>query len=114
MLPASGLPGSSQLRERLAPQFAVRPDLTPVNTGSGIVYTCDPSVSTAICDYLNTTVAGYYNSTFTNANANIYIAFGTTGLGESDQYWPPTTLRPTAAATSRSHPPSPPLSATQD
>ena len=87
MLPASGLPGSSQLRERLAPQFAVRPDLTPVNTGSGIVYTCDPSVSTAICDYLNTTVAGYYNSTFTNANANIYITFGTTGLGESDQYY---------------------------
>jgi len=27
-----------------------------------------------------------YNSTFTNANANIYITYGTTGLGESEQY----------------------------
>jgi hypothetical protein len=64
----------------------VRPDLTPVNTGSGIVYTCDPTVAAATCNYLNTTVAGHYNDTFTNANANIYITYGTTGLGQSQGY----------------------------
>jgi hypothetical protein len=65
----------------------LRPDLGPVNTGSGITYTCDPSVSSATCDYLNTTVASYYNDTFTNANADIYIEYGTTGLGESTYYF---------------------------
>jgi hypothetical protein len=86
MRPASGKPGSSQLRGRIKPQFKVRPELTPVNTGPGIVYTCDPSVALATCTYLNTTVAGYYNSTFTNANANIYVTYGTTGLAETNQY----------------------------
>jgi hypothetical protein len=54
----------------------------PLATGS-LVYTCDPSVAAATCTYLNTTIAGQYNSTFTNANADIYIQYGTTGLGES-------------------------------
>jgi len=35
------------------------------------------------CDYLNTTVAGGYDSTFTNANALIYIQYGATGLASS-------------------------------
>jgi hypothetical protein len=35
-------------------------------------------VATATCNYLNTTVAGYYNDTFTNANANIYVQYGVT------------------------------------
>ena len=52
------------------------------NAGT-ISYTCDPSVSAATCNYLNTTVAGLYSSTFTNANANIYITYGTTGLAET-------------------------------
>ena len=55
------------------------------NAGT-ITYTCDPSVDAATCTYLNTTVAGHYSSSFTNANANIYITYGTTGLGESLQY----------------------------
>ncbi len=55
------------------------------NAGT-LTYTCDPSVDAATCTYLNTTVAGYYSSSFTNANANIYIQYGTTGLGESNQY----------------------------
>jgi hypothetical protein len=55
-------------------------------TGSGIVYTCASNVAAATCNYLNTTVAGYYSSTFTNANAQIYIQYGATGLGESDGY----------------------------
>ncbi len=74
---------SSQLREPFQARVAARPNLTPVNTGSGVVYTCDPTVAAATCTYLNTTVAGWYNSTFTNANAAIYIQYGTTGLGES-------------------------------
>ena len=48
-----------------------------------ISYTCDPSVSVATCNYLNTTVAGLYGSTFSDANASIYITYGTTGLAET-------------------------------
>jgi hypothetical protein len=46
-------------------------------------FTCDPSVSAATCNYLNTTVAGNYTSTFSNLNADIYIQYGTTGLASS-------------------------------
>lgn len=53
-----------------------------VNAGT-ITYTCDPSVPASTCNYLNTTVAGHYSSTFTNASANIYITYGTTGLAQS-------------------------------
>jgi hypothetical protein len=31
-------------------------------------------------------ISGLYSSTFNNANANIYIQYGTTGLGESSQF----------------------------
>ena len=55
------------------------------NAGT-ITYTCDPSIAVATCTYLNTTVAGNYSSTFTNATANIYITYGTTGLAQSEQY----------------------------
>jgi hypothetical protein len=85
MQPSSAPPASSQARGPLS-RTMVQPNGTPVNTGSGIVYTCDPSVATATCNYLNTTVAGYYNDTFTNANANIYVQYGVTGLGSSTQY----------------------------
>jgi hypothetical protein len=54
-----------------------------------LTYTCDGTVSSidgsGVCGYLNSTVAGIYNSTFTNANANIYITTASTGLGESSQ-----------------------------
>jgi len=50
---------------------------------AGISYTCDPSVAAATCNYLNTTVAGLYSSTFTNANASIYITYGTTDLAST-------------------------------
>jgi hypothetical protein len=55
------------------------------NAGT-ITYTCDPSVAASTCNYLNTTVAGNYSSTFTNASANIYITYGTTGLAETLAY----------------------------
>lgn len=48
-----------------------------------ITYFCDSSVTTSTCTYLNTTIAGHYNSTFSNAKANIYITYGNTGLGQS-------------------------------
>ena len=65
----------------------LQPNGTPVNTGTGIVYTCDVTISMSTCNYLNTTVAGYYNDTFTNANANIYIQLGNTGLGQSEDIY---------------------------
>ncbi len=52
-------------------------------SAAGVSYTCDPTVAAATCHTLNTTIAGLYNSTFSNANADIYIKYGTTSLGES-------------------------------
>jgi hypothetical protein len=52
--------------------------------GNGVItYVCAPGVAAATCNYLNTTVADQYSSTFTNANALIYIQYGTTGLAQS-------------------------------
>ena len=52
---------------------------------SGIIYTCDPNVNAlpGLCNTLNTTTAGLYATTFANANASIYIQFGTSDLGNS-------------------------------
>jgi hypothetical protein len=85
MRPSSATPDLSQAPRSLA-RTMVQPNLTPVNTGSGVVFTCAAGVATATCNYLNTTVAAHYNDTFTNANANIYIQYGNTSLGESVQY----------------------------
>jgi hypothetical protein len=54
----------------------------------GLTYTCDPTINAdsyaGLCNYLNTNIASLYNSTFTNANATIYISFNSAaGLGES-------------------------------
>ncbi len=69
-----------------------RPDLsTAASTGgSGIVYTCDPTitaVSSTACNTLNTTIAALYRSAFSNANASIYITMGSTGAGMSNYYY---------------------------
>jgi hypothetical protein len=48
-----------------------------------LTYTCDPGIATATCSYLNSTIAGQYNGTFTNASANIYIQYGSTGLAQT-------------------------------
>ena len=53
---------------------------------AAVTFTCDPNVNTTVaglCTTLNTTMAGIYNNTFSNANANIYVQFGVTGLGAS-------------------------------
>ncbi len=86
MRPSSAPPDSSEAQGPFPWRTMAQPNGTPVNTGSGMVYTCAPNVAAATCNYLNTTVAGYYNDTFTNANANVYIQYGTTSLGESVQY----------------------------
>jgi hypothetical protein len=55
---------------------------------ASITYVCDPSIASnpdvpaGTCNYLNTTIAGLYSSTFSNANATIYIQLGSPG-GES-------------------------------
>jgi len=63
-----------------------------------ITYTCDPSIASTTCTYLNGTVAGYYSSTFANANASIYITLGSTGLGQSTQTTPKITYANYVAA----------------
>lgn len=57
---------------------------------ASITYTCAPNIDTTqagTCAFLNSSIGGaggVYGTTFTNANANIYIQFGSTGLGASD------------------------------
>lgn len=61
-----------------------------LSQASGISYTCAANIDALgpanTCTTLDTTIAGLYNSTFANANASIYIQYGTTGLGQSSQY----------------------------
>lgn len=49
-----------------------------------LTYTCDPGVAASTCSYLNTTIAGLYDHTFTNINADMYVTYGTTGLGSGE------------------------------
>jgi len=76
-------PVPAEHRAEFKPRMAAPKNLASVNTGPGVVFTCDSTVATSTCNYLNTTVAGFYNSVFTNANGNVYIQYGTTSLGES-------------------------------
>jgi hypothetical protein len=82
--PAPADPGQQRLKPKLRVATEAQPNA--VKTGTGVVYTCASNVPTSTCNYLNTTVAGYYNNIFTNANADIYIQFGATGLGASDGF----------------------------
>jgi hypothetical protein len=84
--PSSVPRGLRQARSLSAQAVPVKTSLTPVNTGTGIVFTCDPNVAAATCSYLNSAVAANLNGTFTNANANIYVQYGATGLGSTTQY----------------------------
>ena len=57
---------------------------------SGLSFTCAANIDTTVagtCAALNGTIAGLYSSTFTNADASIYIQYGSTGLGSNDQYY---------------------------
>jgi len=79
-------PPSVRMGAPLKLRARARHTAKPMISGT-ITYICDPSVAAATCNYLNTVVASDYSSTFTNANASIYITYGTTGLGESEQYF---------------------------
>jgi uncharacterized protein (TIGR03437 family) len=71
----------------MAPQSLPFPSTTDPTTGSGIVYTCDltiTEVSATACDTLNTTIAALYSRAFTNANASIYVTLGSVELGQSN------------------------------
>jgi hypothetical protein len=63
---------------------------TALSHAGSLSYTCDANIDALgpanTCATLDTTIAGLYNSTFTNANASIYIQYGTAGLGQSSQY----------------------------
>jgi len=56
---------------------------------ASLTYTCDPNIDatmSGLCNTLNTATAALYNNSFSNINANIYIKFGSTGLGQSYYY----------------------------
>ncbi len=85
-LPGGKLETIRKLLALLAVSIAASANLAAAGT---ITYTCDPSINATeagTCSYLNSTIAGLYSSTFTNANANIYITMGVTGLGDNEQY----------------------------
>lgn len=79
---------------------------------AGVTYVCDPTIDTrlpGLCSTLNTTIAGLYSKTFTNADAVIYITFGKTGLGSSSQFlnyvtYAQYTAKLTALATASTNP----------
>jgi hypothetical protein len=54
---------------------------------SGINYDCAANLETTTCSYLHNTIAGLYAGVFAGASANIYIQYGSTGLGQSQQYY---------------------------
>lgn len=57
--------------------------------GGTILFTCNANIDATVagtCGTLNTTITGLYASTFTNANASIFIQYGATGLGGSNQF----------------------------
>ena len=58
---------------------------------AGVNFVCDSSIGSALCAQINGTVDPLYNSTFSNANSSIYLTFGNTELGASDQYITSTT-----------------------
>jgi len=62
---------------------------TSLASAGNISYTCASNIDATeagTCAYLNTTVAGAYSSTFTDASASIYIQYGTTGLASTYSY----------------------------
>jgi hypothetical protein len=57
--------------------------------GGNISFTCAANIDATqagTCASLNVSLAGLYASTFTDVNASIYIQYGTTGLGASNDY----------------------------
>lgn len=60
---------------------------TGLATAGAVTFTCDSGLtSDGTCAVLNSTIAALYGSTFTNANANVYIQYGVTGLASTLQF----------------------------
>jgi len=75
---------------KLAAATAVISLALGVASASNITYTCATNIDTTVagtCGTLNGAIAGLYSSTFNNANAKIFITYGTTGLAQSLQYY---------------------------
>ncbi len=53
--------------------------LTALPGHAGVVYTCDPTITSGICTQLNSTISGLYTSVFSDVDAKIYISMGSTG-----------------------------------
>src|SRR5260370_4193557 len=53
--------------------------LTALPGHAGVVYTCDPTITSGICTQLNSTISGLYTSVFSDVDAKIYISIGSTG-----------------------------------
>lgn len=54
--------------------------LGPVPADATISFTCAGNIDAIVggtCNFLNTTVAGFYTSHFNDGSANIYIQYGT-------------------------------------
>ncbi len=80
--------GRSGIREsHVIPLAGLAPSPSGAAAPSGITYTCDPSVAavSGVCNYLNSTIAGIYAGTFSNASASIYIRFSNIGSGDAGQ-----------------------------
>jgi hypothetical protein len=69
--------------------FAVAGSISGI--ASGITYTCAGNIETTTCNYLNNNISGLYTGVFLDANANIFIQYGVTGLGQNQQYYNSTT-----------------------
>jgi uncharacterized protein (TIGR03437 family) len=86
-VPPAALSPPHTVEARMAPALLAASPATTADAGSGIVYTCDPTVdalSAGACNTLNTTIAALYSSAFSNANASIYVTLGSVGLGQSN------------------------------
>ncbi|HEY4086476.1 MAG TPA: NF038122 family metalloprotease [Bryobacteraceae bacterium] len=62
----------------------------PPGDAHPVSYTCDPSISAALCNQLNQTLGSEYADVFTNATANIYITMGNlpaAAVGHNDQFY---------------------------
>ncbi len=85
------VPQPGALLENVAPGTArdffplVSQPVSDTYPSGTIAYTCDATINAiaGVCNTLNTTIAALYSAAFSNANASIYITFGSTDLGES-------------------------------
>jgi hypothetical protein len=57
--------------------------IATVPAHASLAYTCDATISAGVCTTLNSSIAGLYDSNFSDITLNAYIKMGNTGLGQS-------------------------------